>query len=42
MNSYDEDVVDQASSCDLCLVMIIFAFLMIPIAIVGAMAGGVR
>lgn len=39
MNSYDEDV-ETNSSCDLCLVMIIFAFLMIPIAIVWAAAGG--
>lgn len=39
MNSYDEDV-ETNSSCDLCLVMIIFALLLIPIAIIGAMAGG--
>jgi hypothetical protein len=40
MNSYDDDLYEQASSCDLCLVMFVFALLLIPIGVIWALAKG--
>jgi hypothetical protein len=39
MNSYDDDL-SQSSSCDLCLVMFIFALQLIPIGVIWALAKG--